>query len=79
MVEALHCSGSHSACRGVHFSVVDEDHGTGSASCDIVQNGPVSLYSRSFNTCQGLKCLYVSSILTETITKFTPTAFSNPL
>ena len=26
VVEALHCSGSHSACRGAHLPVVQEDH-----------------------------------------------------
>ena len=31
MVEALHCSGSHAACRAAHFLLVEEDHGTGLA------------------------------------------------
>ena len=29
VVEALHCSGSHSACRAAHFLLAEEDHRTG--------------------------------------------------
>ena len=54
---SLHCSGCFSACRGAHFPVCEEDHGTGLAlrlallgcqgSCDIVTNGPTSSFSGS--------------------------------
>ena len=54
MVEALHCSGCFSACRGAHFPVCDEDHRNGLALrlavlrcqgfCGIVPNGPASSY-----------------------------------
>ena len=57
VVEALLSSGCFSACRGAHFPVCEEDHGTGLAlrlallgcqgSCGIVPNGPTSSYSGS--------------------------------
>ena len=57
VVEVLHCSGCFSACRGAHFPVCEEDHGTGLAlplallgcqgSCGIVPNGSASSYSGS--------------------------------
>ena len=55
VVEALHCSGCFSACRGAHFPVCEEDYGTGLAlrldllgcqgSCGIVPNGLTNSYS----------------------------------
>ena len=62
VIEALHWSDCQ-ACRGAHFSIVEEDHETGSALClafsgwqgswGIVPNGPASLHSGFFNTRQG--------------------------
>ena len=57
VVEALHCSDCFPACRGAHFAVCEEDHGTGlvlrlvllgcQGSCGIVPNGPAGSYSGS--------------------------------
>ena len=63
VVEALHCSGYFSTCRGVHFRICEEDHGATSAmhlaltgcqdpcSCGILQYiSGLQVSTQSINT-----------------------------